>query len=211
MSRSRTNTAVAPGSQTSFVWPGLQANKTYEWYVTVSDATTGSTVVSPTSRFTTTVNAAPVVTNRTVTVVGDQPTPLTLYASDANGDPLTFQTNSLPQHGLNSNFVPASGTLTYSPARGYRGLDTFTFKATDSVAFSSAATMVLNVTAPADTNGNGLPDAWEAAYGITDANADMTTTDRMPWRSTWPAPTPPTPRPCSRLFPQPRTPMGSSV
>jgi hypothetical protein len=166
-----TNSSVAPGSLATLLWPGLQAGKTYEWYVTVTDAG-GHTVLSPSSQFTTTVNAAPVVTNRTIAVVGDQPTALTLYATDANGDALTFQTNSLPLHGLNSNFNPASGTFTYAPSRGYRGFDQFTFKATDSVATSSVATLVMNVGAPADVNGNGLPDAWEAIYGITDANAD---------------------------------------
>ncbi|MDB6057477.1 MAG: hypothetical protein JWO95_1321, partial [Verrucomicrobiales bacterium] len=33
-----TNSNVTPGTQTSVVWNGLTANKTYEWYVTVTDA-----------------------------------------------------------------------------------------------------------------------------------------------------------------------------
>lgn len=32
--------------------------------------------------------------------------------------------------------------------------------------------MNLNIVAPADTNANGLPDAWEACYGVSDPNAD---------------------------------------
>ncbi len=32
--------------------------------------------------------------------------------------------------------------------------------------------MNLNVVAPLDTNANGLPDGWEAAYGVTNASAD---------------------------------------
>ncbi len=34
----RTNINVVPGAQTTFVWPGLSASKSYEWYVTVKDA-----------------------------------------------------------------------------------------------------------------------------------------------------------------------------
>ena len=166
-----TQTNVAPGALSSFVWSGLSANKTYEWYARVTDVF-GNSVLSPQRRFTTTVNVAPVATNRSVTVMGDQPTPLTLYASDANGDPLTFELTSTALRGLTSNFDPVAGTVTYAPARGYRGLDRIMFRVTDTLAFSSVATVNLTVVAPPDTNANNLPDAWEAAYGITDPNGD---------------------------------------
>jgi hypothetical protein len=166
-----TNTAVSPGSLSSFVWPGLQANKTYEWYVTVTDAA-GNRVISAPSRFATTANSAPIASNLTVTVVGDQPGQLILGGFDANGDALTFRTNSLPIRGFISNFDATNGTLTYQPAHGYRGLDQFLYQVNDSVADSSVAMFNLNVTAPPDTNANGLPDSWEAQYGITDPQAD---------------------------------------
>ena len=66
----------------------------------------------------------------------------------------------------------ASGAFTYCPARGYRGTDRFTYHAYDGQAPSTAASMVLNIVAPPDTNANGLPDAWEAYYGVSDPNAD---------------------------------------
>ncbi len=166
-----TNTNVPPGTQTSFAWSGLQPNKTYEWYAVVTDAA-GGTVTTGARRFTTTVNSAPLASNVVVTVVGDQPTQVTLQGFDANGDALTFRTNTQPIRGLNSNFNPTTGTLTYSPARGYRGLDRFTFVANDGFADSAPANFDLNVTAPADSNTNGLPDAWEAQYGVTDPAAD---------------------------------------
>jgi hypothetical protein len=34
------------------------------------------------------------------------------------------------------------------------------------------ATMNINVLAPPDANGNGLPDAWEAMYGVSNPYAD---------------------------------------
>jgi hypothetical protein len=166
-----TNVEVVLGSQTNFAWSGLQTNKTYEWYAKVTDPA-GNTFISPSRRFTTSVNTAPVVTNQFLAVVGDQPTELTLPAFDANGDPLTFRTNSRPVHGLNSNFDSNVGIITYMPARGYRGPDRFTYSVTDGITNSQVANFDLTVTAPPDANTNGLPNAWEATYGVTDPNGD---------------------------------------
>ncbi|MBA4148314.1 MAG: autotransporter-associated beta strand repeat-containing protein [Verrucomicrobia bacterium] len=48
-----TNLNVVPGTQSSIVWSGLQASKTYEWYVTVTDEA-GDYSTSSEWRFTTT-------------------------------------------------------------------------------------------------------------------------------------------------------------
>jgi hypothetical protein len=112
-------------------------------------------------------------TSRSINVVGDQPTQVSLLASDANGDPLTFEFTSSATHGLTRDFNPVSGVLTYVPARGYRGSDAFSFRASDSRASSATVSLFLNVLAPPDANDNGLPDAWESAYGISDPDADQ--------------------------------------
>jgi hypothetical protein len=166
-----TNAGVAPGSVTTCPWPGRAANKTYEWYVQVTDAA-GNAYISPSARFTTAANVAPIAPNQMLAVTGDQPTPLTLSVTDINGDALTSQTNSPPSHGLLTSFDSERGTVTYLPARGFRGTDRFTFHASDSLASSSVASVTLNVGAPPDANSNGLPDAWEAAYGVTNPDAD---------------------------------------
>ncbi len=167
-----TNTGVPPGSLSSCTWPGLQANKAYDWYVTVTDAAGGS-VPSPVWSFTTAAgNALPVAANLLRTIAGDAPSNLVLLATDANGDALTFQTHSSPTHGLLRDFNPATGSLTYYPTYGYRGSDRFTFSASDGLGSSSVATMNLNINAPSDTNANGLPDTWETAYGISNPEAD---------------------------------------
>jgi hypothetical protein len=54
----------------------------------------------------------------------------------------------------------------------FRGFDNFGFKASDAIATSGAASFNIIVIAPSDTNGNGLPDGWEAVYGVTDPAAD---------------------------------------
>ena len=166
-----TNTGLLPGGVTSCAWPGLAAGKTYEWYVTVTDGQ-GNAATSPAWYFRTGPNSAPVTANQMVTVTGDTPTQLTLPASDPNGDALTFRIASSPTHGLNINIDTNQGTLTYVPNRGYRGSDRFIYQASDGQLTSSAVSMNLAVTAPSDTNANGLPDDWEAAYGATDPNAD---------------------------------------
>jgi hypothetical protein len=161
-----TNSHVSPGTQSSFVWGALQANKTYEWYAKITDAT-GATLFTPSRRFVTGNNSAPVVSNMTTTVVGDQASILTFQATDANNDAITFRTNSRPVRGLITAFNSTSGSATYLPARGFRGLDRVTFQATDSVANSAVANFDVTVVSPPDSNSNGLPDAWESLYGVS--------------------------------------------
>ena len=161
---------VSAAGPVSCVWHGLTNGVTYEWYAVVTDQA-GNTATSPTWRFST-ANVAPTATNQSRTVIGDTSTNLLMAVGDANGDALIFQTNTAPQHGQLQAFNPSLGLVTYVPIRGYRGTDRFTFSATDGTLTSSVASVNLTVVAPADTNANGIPDAWEAAYGITDANAD---------------------------------------
>ena len=166
-----TNVGVLSGAVSSVTWSNLQSFKTYEWYVTVTDGE-GNVTMGPTWRFNTAPNSPPVVSNALITIYGDATTNLNLVAYDANGDALTFKTNALPIHGMIKGFVAAGGAYTYVPARGFRGNDRFSFSANDGQSSSSVATLNLNVIAPPDSNGNGLPDWWEAAYGITDPNGD---------------------------------------
>lgn len=159
------------GSLASLVWSNRQSNTAYEWYVVVTDAM-GNTTTSSAWRFTTAPNAGPTVANAALTIYGDSPTNLNLVATDANGDLLTFQTNTLPAHGTLRNFVPAGGAFTFEPIRGFRGFDRFTFSASDGQYTSSVATLNINIVPPPDTNTSGLPDAWEGTFGVSDPGAD---------------------------------------
>lgn len=161
---------IASNSIASCVWTGLTSGVSYEWYVVTRDGD-GNTATSPTWQFGVS-NAAPTVPNQSRLIVGDTATNLVLQATDANGDVLVYHTNGLPQHGLLRGLQPAGGMVTYVPTHGYRGIDRFTFSASDGLATSGIATMNLMVTSPPDTNANQLPDAWEVAYGLSDASAD---------------------------------------
>ncbi len=161
---------VSASNTVSCVWRGMTNGLNYEWYVVVRDDA-GNAETSATWRFNT-ANVAPVATNQSRTIIGDFATNLTLTGGDANGDALTFQTNTLPTHGLLQPFNATAGSVGYVPIYGYRGTDRFTFSATDGILTSSIASMNLTIVAPSDTNANGLPDFWEALYGVTNPLAD---------------------------------------
>jgi hypothetical protein len=85
-----TVTGVASGSEASVVWPKLQANTNYEWYVTVSDG--HSTSTSAVARFATSASFPPVPPTVALTSPADAagfvaPASFTLAASadDADG------------------------------------------------------------------------------------------------------------------------------
>jgi hypothetical protein len=139
------NTGVASGAATSLVWPGLETNTTYEWYAVVSDGT--NSVSGPVWQFTTRPaprpNAAPVAASQVASTPEDTAVPLTLAATDADGDPLSFTIMAAPAHGTLSGAAP---NVTYTPDLNYNGPDAFTFQAGDGKTNSNTATVTLTVT-----------------------------------------------------------------
>ena len=117
-------------------------------------------------------NYAPVASNLSLTIPANSATNLTLTGADVNRNVLTFATNSWTTNGLVSAFNPTNGTFTYTPARGATNGDKLFFSANDGRTNSATALVTINVTPPVDANTNGLADAWEAQFGITDPNAD---------------------------------------
>jgi O-glycosyl hydrolase len=70
------------------------------------------------------------------------PQAIMLAATDPNGDGLTYTVVDSPQHGTLSGTAP---NLTYAPAAGFTGTDSFTFKANDGQADSNVATVSITV------------------------------------------------------------------
>src|SRR5207249_19421 len=87
-------------------------------------------------------NDAPVATAQSVTTNQDTAKAISLTASDVDGDTLTYVVVTAPTHGTLSGTAP---NLTYTPAAGYFGSDSFTFKANDGTVDSAAATVSLTV------------------------------------------------------------------
>jgi hypothetical protein len=90
----------------------------------------------------TSVNDPPVADDQSVTAVENSGTPVTLTASDADGDTLSYTVTSGPDHGALTGIAP---NLTYTPATGYNGPDAFTFQVADGNGGVDTATVSINV------------------------------------------------------------------
>lgn len=83
-------------------------------------------------------NRAPVAVDQSVGTAADTPVAVTLTGSDPDGDSLTFTTGP----ASNGTVTGTGATVTYTPNRGFTGVDTFTFRAVDGAgAVSPAATV----------------------------------------------------------------------
>ncbi|MBX2999576.1 MAG: tandem-95 repeat protein [Caldilineaceae bacterium] len=108
--------------------------------VTVSDGE-----LSASNSFTLTVNnvnRAPVAVDQTLITDEDSSLPITLTATDADGDALTFSVVNTPTHGTLSGSAP---DLTYTPAPNYHGEESFTFMASDGSIDSNIATVSITI------------------------------------------------------------------
>ena len=89
------------------------------------------------------VNDPPVAVSQSVETLEDAAKAIPLTGSDVDGDPLTYRVVSGPAHGVLTGTAP---DLTYVPAAGYTGPDTFTFVANDGLVDSPVATVTVDVT-----------------------------------------------------------------
>ncbi|MDD5688552.1 MAG: carbohydrate-binding protein [Elusimicrobia bacterium] len=90
-------------------------------------------------------NNPPVANSQGVSVTKDTPKSITLTATDADGNSLTYSIVTQPGHGTLTGTAP---NVTYTPASGYTGTDSFTFKANDGKADSNVATVSITISAP---------------------------------------------------------------
>jgi hypothetical protein len=88
-------------------------------------------------------NRPPTALDQSVTTGRNTSKAITLQASDANGDPLSYSVLTPPTNGDLSGTAPS---LTYTPAVGFVGSDSFTFKTNDGVLDSNVATVSITVT-----------------------------------------------------------------
>lgn len=122
------------------------------------------------------VKHPPVASNQTVILPGDGSSPIALKGSDPDHEALTFQIVTAPSHGLVSGLDAGTGVLTYTPAHAYAGIDSFVFRASDGTFASSNATLTVVVSAPIDTDQDGIPNYWEQRYELdsnSPADADL--------------------------------------
>ncbi|MBK8726358.1 MAG: tandem-95 repeat protein [Holophagaceae bacterium] len=135
--------------------PGQRGTAT----VTVSIKDGGNMVASDT--FVLTVNAAPVAADQSVSTNEDTGTAVTLGATDADANPLTYTVVGNPLHGTLSGTAP---NLTYTPFANYFGPDSFTFTANDGRLDSNAATVSITVN-PVNDPPVAVNDAYPVVAG----------------------------------------------
>ena len=87
-------------------------------------------------------NSPPVATDVSVTTTAGVPVPITLVASDPDGDPLTWLVSSPPTGGTLLGTAPS---LTYVPRAGFTGTDAFSFTVSDGRGGSATLTATVTV------------------------------------------------------------------
>jgi hypothetical protein len=97
----------------------------------------------------TSVNDAPVAVNKAVTTSANTAASVTFTATDIEGSTLTYSVVTNPAHGTVS--TGTGSTRTYTPASGYSGADSFTYKANDGTVDSNTATVSITVSAATNT------------------------------------------------------------
>jgi VCBS repeat-containing protein len=84
--------------------------------------------------------------------------------TDANGNPLTASKFSDPTHGQLT--FASDGSFTYTPALGYNGPDSFTYKANDGMVDSSVGTVNITVAANGQVQAAPSPEALDEALAM---------------------------------------------
>jgi PKD repeat protein len=126
----------------------------------------------------------PLATDSSATTSEDAPVTIPLVASDADGDPLTYEIVTQPQHGTLDG---EGATRTYTPAGDFNGADSFTFQVSDGVMTSRVATIRIVVTPVNDAPTVTLDSAGpidEGAVPVT-LTAHATDVDGDPLTYTW--------------------------
>ncbi|MCW2527579.1 MAG: tandem-95 repeat protein [Pseudonocardiales bacterium] len=88
-------------------------------------------------------NHPPVADSKSVSTLQNTPVAVTLSGSDPDNDPITFAVATAPAHGTLSG---TGANLTYTPAAGYSGPDSFTYTTNDGKVSSTPATVSITVT-----------------------------------------------------------------
>jgi len=106
------------------------------------------------------VNTAPVAQDLTETTLEDTLVDVTLVATDAEDDALTYAIVDQPAHGT---VTLVDTTATYTPALDFNGEDSFTYKANDGLEDSAMAVVTITVTPV-----NDAPVAVDDAYTVAE-------------------------------------------
>jgi len=132
----------------------------------------------------TSVNDLPIANDQNVTAEEDTATPITVTATDPDGDSLTYTILTSPSNGTITGFDPVTGNLTYTGGADYNGSDSFTFQACDPSGLCDTGVVTITVEPVDDApqaNPQDLTTPEDTALPITvvgnDADGDPLTYD----------------------------------
>jgi hypothetical protein len=100
----------------------------------------------------------PIAKSQRVTTDRDTSAPITLDATDKDGDSLTYSLSSSPNHGSLSSFDKDTGSVVYNPNSGYTGSDSFTFTVSDESSTSNTAKVSITVNPVTNINATSAPE-----------------------------------------------------
>jgi hypothetical protein len=128
-------------------------------------------------------NQAPVCQPVAKKVAPSVNTTVNLSCSDPNGDAIALEKVAGPSHGTLGAIDQGTDSVVYTPAAGYTGPDSFTYRASDGAAQSAPATVSITVThaptcAPVSASTPG-GTAVQVTLSCTDADGDALTLSKV--------------------------------
>ncbi|WP_296062947.1 Ig-like domain-containing protein [uncultured Amphritea sp.] len=141
----------------------FSGTEVFSYNVSDNQGGSASASVSVTVKTAVTANSAPVANNDSAATDMDTAVLIPVLAndSDPDGDTLTIVSTS----GVNGSVTISSGVMTFTPATGFTGVESFSYTVSDGNGHTASATVSVTVNAPA--NQNSAPVA-------VDDNATMT-------------------------------------
>jgi hypothetical protein len=111
-------------------------------------------------------NIVPVANNDTAQTTENQAVTVNVLsdAGDSDSDPLSVGSVTQPAHGTAT--INSDNTVTYAPSANFTGTDSFTYRASDGVSQSNAATITITV-GPSSTGPHALNDSYTVVAGQT--------------------------------------------
>ena len=121
----------------------------------------------------TNINDAPYAESMVWYTPEDVPTDIFVMATDADGDPVTYELVDLPLHGTLSGTAP---NFTYTPHPNFNGTDTFTYRAHDQATNGEIALFELTIAAvndPPTATGQSVTTLEDVPLAITLSGSDI--------------------------------------
>src|SRR6188474_1075414 len=137
---------------------GYTGSDSFTFTVSDESSTSNTAKVSITVNPVTHINSPPVAESQDVTTNRDTSAPITLDATDKDGDSLTYSLGTTPNHGSLSPFDEDTGSVVYNPINGYTGSDSFTFTANDESSTSNTAKVSITVSPVSNINATSAPE-----------------------------------------------------